>query len=190
VDFLYHAVSSIRSNRALDFWIWIFDHNGAAAMFSYTSELSLLSNARAVITADPENIKTILATKFTDFGKGPQFHKEWKDFLGDSIFTTDGKQWHDSRQMIRPIFTRDRVGDLDIIEEHVKKLIASVGEDGRKVRFDRLLSRFSLDTSTHFLFGRSVGSLDEETSSFGNAFDEVQRVQSLNVRAGYATKVH
>ena len=159
-------------------------------MFSYTSELTILSNARVVFTADPENIKAILATKFTDFGKGPQFHKEWKDFLGDSIFTTDGKQWHDSRQMIRPIFTRDRVGDLDIIEEHVKKLIALVGGDGRRVRFDRLLFRYTLDVSTHFLFGRSVESLDEETSSFGNAFDEVQRVQSLNSRAGYATEVH
>jgi hypothetical protein len=52
------------------------------------------------------------------------------------------------------------------------------------VRLDKLLSRFTLDASTHFLLGRRVGSLDEEINVFGDAFDEVQRIQSVSVRAG------
>ena len=142
-------------------------------------------NVRVIFTADPENIKAILATQFDDYGKGPNFHKEWQEFLGDSILTTDLKQWHDSRQMIRPIFTRDRVGDLDVIEKHVQKLMRLLGPgDGRVVRFDRLLSRFTLDASTDFLFGRSVDTLGNEDNMFGDAFDEVQRVQATNIRAG------
>lgn len=165
--------------------MWLFEHTGAAAMGSYTVELPLLLNARVILTADPENIKAILTTQFESFGKGPNFHAEWEEFLGDSIFTTDGRQWHDSRQMIRPIFTRERVGDLDIIEQHVQRLIAHFGPgDGRLVRMEKLLSRFTLDAATHFLFGRSVDSLDNEVNYFGDAFDEVQRVQGTNIRAG------
>ena len=179
------AVQSLRQNRVLAFWDWLFEHTGAADKGSYTVELKILANARVILTADPDNIKTILTTQFENYGKGPQFHLEWQDFLGDSIFTTDGKQWQSSRQMIRPIFTRDRVGDLDIVEDHVQRLISHLGPgDGRMVRLDKLLSRFSLDASTHFLFGRSVRSLDTEVNVFGDAFDEVQRVQSTNVRAG------
>jgi hypothetical protein len=33
-----------------------------------------LVRAKVVVTIDPENIKTILATKFNDFGKGDDFH--------------------------------------------------------------------------------------------------------------------
>jgi hypothetical protein len=29
------------------------------------------------MTVDPENIKAILATQFTDFGKGKEFHDGW-----------------------------------------------------------------------------------------------------------------
>ena len=38
------------------------------------------------VTDEPENIKAVLATQFGEFGKGPQFHEVWKDFLGESIF--------------------------------------------------------------------------------------------------------
>ena len=41
-------------------------------------------------------------------GKGEQFHLEWKDFLGDSIFTTDHQKWERSRKLIRPMFVRDK----------------------------------------------------------------------------------
>ena len=116
---------------------------------------------------------------------GEQFHSEWKDFLGDSIFTTDGHQWHDSRQLIRPMFIREKVADLPLIETHVHSLISLLGPgDGRMVTLNQLLHRFTLDASTHFLFGHSVGSLHAEQSEFAAAFDEVQRVQSLESRLG------
>ena len=30
------------------------------------------------MTLDPENIRAILASQFTDFGKGDDFHEAWK----------------------------------------------------------------------------------------------------------------
>ena len=148
---------------------------------------------RIVFTADPENIKAILATQFTDYGKGKPFHEEWKDFLGDSIFTTDLDQWHASRQLIRPQFIKDRVSDLDVFETHVQVLMEQItkagkrwdGSQGGELDVSDLFFRYTLDAATHFLLGRSVGSLELPEQEFAEAFAEVQRVQNIIARAGY-----
>jgi cytochrome P450 len=148
---------------------------------------------RCVFTADPENIKAILATQFTDYGKGQPFHEDWKDFLGDSIFTTDLDQWHSSRQLIRPLFIKDRVSDLDVFEQHVQVLMEKMketgtkdGKQGEEIDISDLFFRYTLDAATHFLLGRSVDSLSTPEQEFAEAFGEVQRVQNLIARAGYA----
>lgn len=82
--------------------------------------------SRCIFTADPENIKAILAAQFADYGKGESFHKDWYDFLGDSIFTTDSEKWHESRQLIRPQFIKTRVSDLAIFERHTGKLLEKI----------------------------------------------------------------
>lgn len=83
------------------------------------------------------------------------------------------------------MFVREKVADLPLIEIHVRKLISLMGSgDGSAVMLNKLLFRFSLDASTHFLFGHSVGSLDKKQSEFAAAFDEVQRVQALEGRLG------
>ena len=92
-DFLYQAVRRSINNTTLDWWVWMFEHTGAAARGSYTTEVRIMQNVRVIFTADPENIKAILTTQFADYGKGEPFHRDWKEFLGDSIFTTDGQQW-------------------------------------------------------------------------------------------------
>lgn len=81
------------------------------------------------------------------------------------------------------MFIRERVADLPLFETHVRKLI-SLMAGGQMVMLNKLLFRFSLDASTHFLFGHSVGSLDVEQSAFATAFDEVQRVQAFEGRLG------
>lgn len=152
---------------------------------------------RCVFTCDPENIKAILATQFTDYGKGKPFHEDWKDFLGDSIFTTDLDQWHDSRQLIRPQFIKDRVSDLEVFEEHVQVLIAEIrkggrrwdGKQGGEIDVSDLFFRYTLDAATHFLLGRSVGSLQRPEQEFAEAFGEVQRVQNIIARAGPLNKL-
>lgn len=82
------------------------------------------------------------------------------------------------------MFLREKVANLPLIEEHVQQLLTILGPgDGREVMFDKLMFRYALDASTHFLWGRSVGALlDKDGNSFMNAFDEVQRVQVLEGR--------
>lgn len=55
-------------------------------------------------------------------------------------------------------------------------------EGGHTVRLDDLFYRFALDAATDFLFGTSVGSLENSQAEFADAFAEVQRVQALIAR--------
>jgi cytochrome P450 len=157
---------------------------------------------RCIFTADPENIKAILATQFQDYGKGEPFHENWNDFLGDGIFASDNQPWHDSRQLLRPQFIKDRVSDLEVFEEHVQILMKAVANGGvegtpgiatdgvgrgREVDVSDLFFRYTLDAATHFLLGRSVGSLEVPRQDFAIAFGEVQRVQNIIARAGYVS---
>lgn len=141
---------------------------------NHTGETRIIGR-RMVMTADPENIKAILATQFADYGKGEQFHREWNEFLGDSIFATDGQLWHNSRQLLRPQFSRERISDLHCFESHLEtffKAIANGGvlngqdqyvdiEAGNGKPFDisDLFFRYSLDVATDFLLGMDVQSL-------------------------------
>jgi cytochrome P450 len=117
------------------------------------------------MTREPEHIKTILTTKFGEYGKGERFHHVWKPFLGDSIFTTDGQLWSDSRGLIRPMFVKDRVRDLDIFDRCANALISKLPASGRTVDVMDLFFRMTLDVTTDFLLGESVNSLDKWVSA-------------------------
>jgi cytochrome P450 len=179
---LYDALISALRNQVLEFWLQSFKTYGNPNN-PWTVEANIGSQ-RLLLTADPENIKAILATQFQDYGKGEQFNKDWHEFLGDSIFTTDGSIWHESRQLIRPQFIKDRLSDIDIFEKHVGKLMPMLGGQGQTVDVCDLFFRFTLDAATDFLLGRSVDSLVHEQTDFARAFNEVQHVQALIARSG------
>ena len=124
-------------------------------------ELSFFGTRRFLNSREPEHIKTVLTTKFADFGKGPDFHKIWAPFLGDSIFTTDGKAWQDSRALIRPMFITNRVRDLDIFQHWADLLLTKIPASGKTVNIMDLFYRMTLDATTDFLLGSGVNSLDK-----------------------------
>ncbi|KAI9781900.1 MAG: hypothetical protein M1816_002164 [Peltula sp. TS41687] len=178
IDFVYRAITTSFRHESLEMWQDLY-----ASARSHTVEVSL-GGERMVVTEDPENIKAILATQFQDFGKGEQFHRDWHEFLGDSIFTTDGEQWHESRQLIRPQFIKDRVSDLNTFERHVAKLLDRMGGQGQSVDVKALFFRYTLDAATDFLLGKSVDSLENPQVEFAESFPEVQRIQNLWGMAG------
>ena len=158
------------TNKSMELW-----RDGYFKRNSVTTVEANLTGIPIVFTSDPENIKALLATQFSDFGKGEPFHREWEPFLGDSIFATDGHQWHTSRQMLRPQFTRDRVSDLECFESHMNTLFRAManggalqGEDqpvdmeavnGRVMDIADLFYRYTLDVATDFLLGADLKSL-------------------------------
>lgn len=124
-------------------------------------EISFFGGTRFLMTREPEHVKTVLTSKFADFGKGKQFHDAWRPFLGDSIFTTDGKLWQDSRSLIRPMFMKDRIRDLEIFDTWAAKLISKLPPSGQTVDICDLFYRMTLDVTTDYLLGASVNSLDK-----------------------------
>ena len=181
IDIFIRSLRGSRTNTDYEFWDWLFNHSSNA--HSKTAETTL-ARQRFLFTADPENIKAILATQFADYGKGEPFHEDWKHFLGDSIFTTDGEMWHQSRQLLRPQFVKTRVSDLEIFETHVQRLMHLIPREGGEVDISALFYRFTLDAATDYLLGKSVDSLDNPNAEFVRAFAEVQKTQNEVSRSG------
>lgn len=138
MDLAYTSLAYTSQYRDLEFWALLYSKLPRGR--SRTVEMTIAAQ-RFIFTADPENIKAILAAQFEDYGKGEVFHKEWKDFLGDSIFTTDGEEWRNSRNLLRPQFVKTRVSDLDIFEKHLDVLISMMGGNGEVVDISELFYR-------------------------------------------------
>ena len=67
--------------------------------------------------------------------------------------------------MIRPFFSKDRISDFEIFHRHANQVVVKMKERfsrGIAVDAQDVLSRFTLDTTTEFLFGRDVESLVAE----------------------------
>lgn len=86
VDMLYEAIMSSRNDKVMEMWLRTFRKWGTNG--NYTAESGI--GMRVILTAEPENIKAILATQFKDYGKGEHFRRDWHAFLGNgkSNFTT------------------------------------------------------------------------------------------------------
>ncbi|KAI1765335.1 cytochrome P450 52A11 [Hypoxylon sp. FL1150] len=194
LDVILKQVSATMKHKNYEMFL-----NMVGGFPNHTAETRVVGR-RMVMTADPENIKAVLATQFADFGKGEKFHKEWNEFLGDSIFATDGQLWHDSRQLLRPQFSRERISDLHCFESHLETFFRAIanggvlnGQDqhvdieagnGKPFDISELLFRYTLDVATDFLLGMDVQSLTTPRQPFADAFNEVQRVQNIIARAG------
>lgn len=124
-------------------------------------EFSVTGQVRYILTREPEHVKAVLAAQFAAFGKGRRFHETWSPFLGDSIFTTDGQLWSDSRGLIRPMFVKEKVRDIEIFERWAQTLMSKIPTSGETVNVMDLFYRMTLDVTTDFLLGTSVDSLNK-----------------------------
>ena len=153
-----------------------------------TLELHILGN-KMFTTVEPEILKTIMATKFKDWNLPDRRKDAFVPLLGHGIFTTDGAAWHNSRDLLRPNFTRNQVGDLATFETHVNHLIQAIPRDGSTVDLQDLFFRLTLDSATEFLFGESTNSLAPGTtkasnSRFAEAFNHSQEAIGESSRTG------
>jgi cytochrome P450 len=151
-----------------------------------------------VLTYDPENIKSMLATNFKDYSLGLRY-VQFFPLLGDGIFTLSGEGWKHSRALLRPQFTREQVTQLDSLNVHVNQLLKIFKQKSREGFFDAqtLFHNLTLDTATEFLFGESVNSLDNEqrqirgdslsvsAADFADAFNYCLEVLTERTQAGW-----
>ncbi|KAI0197527.1 putative N-alkane-inducible cytochrome P450 [Astrocystis sublimbata] len=150
---------------------------------------------RFLSTCDPANVKALLATNFGDFSVGPRL-PVLGPLLGRGVFTLDDVPWQHSRALLRPAFTRSQIGDPGSLEEHVQKLFACLPSvEGTVVDLQPLFFNLTIDSSTDFLLGRSVGTQGSppgsEPARFSEAFDYAESVlQRRTELAGLAWLVY
>ncbi|TGO84493.1 hypothetical protein BPOR_0498g00030 [Botrytis porri] len=143
--------------------------------------------SRATLGAHPsstrhesENIKTILALSFGNFGKVKMKPEKGVGSLeAQGIFTADGKIWQRSRALIRPTFARTGISNSGALEKHVARFLELLPRDDSTVDLQPLTKNLFLDVSTEFPFGESVESQSPNTPfdarEFLDAFDMTMR---------------
>ncbi|KAL8765302.1 MAG: hypothetical protein Q9209_007577 [Squamulea sp. 1 TL-2023] len=132
-----------------------------------------------VFTIEPDNLKAMLATKFNDWNLPDRRKAAFDPLLGRGIFTSDGRPWQHSRELLRPNFVRNQVADLATFETHIEHLIQAIPQDGSTVDLRELFFRLTIDSATEFLFGESTnclapGASSDNAKEFANAFDRSQ----------------
>lgn len=74
--------------------------------------------------------------------------------------------------MLQPQFGRQQYNDLQIFQVHIDCLLDRISENSQCVDLQSLFFRLTLDTTTEYLFGRSIDSLGENQGSKGSNFAE------------------
>ncbi|KAF8160351.1 cytochrome P450 [Mycena galopus ATCC 62051] len=160
---------------------------------------------RAIFTAEPEHIKAILAAEFDKYWKGPNANRLGQSLLGFGVFNSDvasknctpkltlSDRFH--RTMSRPFFNRERISDFDLFDRHTHDALSHMSNrlaEGYAVDFQDCVSRFTLDSATEFLFGKSVDSISAglpypESAPIDNSAYFLRSIVML-ARAAFSTK--
>lgn len=203
IDAVRRGLQADREQRTPDYMNARFQ-----AMGRYTWKLSLLGTSN-IITAEPRNIQALLATQFDDFIMGTARRTNLKTALGRSIFAVDGQSWHRARETMRPIFNRDNISRLELLEKHVQTMLniietrdegLSIDGEGRAwsapVSLASLLPHLTMDSATELFLGQSTHSLEallvkqtrkqnitlHDANSFDHAFERMLAILGTRMR--------
>ncbi|KAJ5668847.1 hypothetical protein N7462_009917 [Penicillium macrosclerotiorum] len=132
-------------------------------------------------TIEPRNLEAMMSSQekgatlshpmIKNFGFGLR-RQIFFPLLGDGIFTQEGEPWKHSRKMLQPQFGKQQYNDLEIFQVHITNLLDRISEHSDRVDLQSLFFRLTLDTTTEYLFGRSVNSLTEKQGSKDSSFAE------------------
>ncbi|KAI7910832.1 cytochrome P450 52A2 [Pyricularia oryzae] len=172
-----------RRDEYLKFTHRSFAQSGAGRANPYTYEVNL-GGVRTIWTADPENIKAMLGSQFEDYGRGKAFQSRWHNLLGTGIFNADGREWHNSRHRLRPLFNRQRVSNLDSFERQIQIIINRHLGGGRTVDLKDVISRFALDAIGDYAMGFQVNALADRKNDFLDALERIKTIQNIKECAG------
>lgn len=185
IDILLKTIEADKQQRLPDYIVERFNKIGR-----YTWRASILGSSN-LVSADPRNIQAILATQFNDFKMSKIREKNFKLFLGRSIFTVDGNEWHAAREIIRPIFSRDNVSNLPLLERHVKAMFQCMPmKDGwtEEISLSELFPCLTIDSATELFLGKSPNSLEDRLAGrhggkdFHWAFETIERGLATRLR--------
>lgn len=168
LDTAWQSLQAARSHRLLETSRARFRQVG-------TRTFSMKVLGRSIVyTAEPENLKTIMATSFNDWALPRQRKEAFAPVIGHGIFTLDDAAWKHSREMLKPNFAKTQTSNLDMLGEHVDRLILAADQEMQArgtVDLGHLFFRLTTDSATELLFGEGTHFLENPRERFAEAFD-------------------
>ncbi|KAL7914427.1 cytochrome P450 [Trichoderma velutinum] len=135
------------------------------------------------VTDEPDNIRAIMSTNWSNFGKGDVARGVFGNMMGDAIFIIDGDIWHQTKDMLRPHVGVLRSNDLEITEMHVQNLFQHFNTSPAVEVYD-LIDRFQLDVTTEVYLGESASSLATNKQPFRQAMDTLFTINTTRILFG------
>ncbi|KAJ7446310.1 cytochrome P450 [Mycena latifolia] len=160
-----------------------------------------------ILTADPENFKTILSTEARASRKALSSEElctrdrcgnipssSSSSLLGDGLFAANGDMlslihtliiadvW---MEMTRPFFHRERVSDFDTFDLHAEKAMEQITarlREGHPVDIEDVILRYTLDDATSFLIATATAA--HPSNVFAEASHETQSASATRNRYG------
>ncbi|KAJ5522873.1 Cytochrome P450 E-class CYP52 [Penicillium frequentans] len=178
LDILKRQYDALPEQRLLLFQSQYFEKLGPNMTFN-------IFGKQGYITADPENIKSILSTHFEDWCLGSR-RRGLMPMLGKGIFTQDDREWMNSRRLLGIQFKNIHVQDCKVFDEHVTELIrkihGKIRPRGGLVDLQPFFFRLTLATTTALIFGEEVSHSTAMLDEFEKAFDYASYVSAIRLR--------
>lgn len=138
---------------------------------------------------DPMNVQAVLGASFSSFEVGSNRTTIIEQSIGPGILTIKGSAWQRARKLIQPGFHPRVIGRVNY-EKYAQKLIEQITANGAgPIDLQPLFHRYTLDTTSDLIFGRSINSLDlpngtAEAAEIEEAFTKIlNRVEDLCERS-------
>ncbi|KAJ6595533.1 cytochrome P450 monooxygenase CYP63 [Mycena vulgaris] len=125
-----------------------------------------------MITMDESVMKFVSSSGFSHFEKGILWHERIDKLLGTGLFNAEGDLWKTGRTTARPFFAKECISDFEIFERTsatTLDLISSRSRDNLPIDIQDLVSRFTLDSASEFLFGMKLDTLSQPLTVPGKA---------------------
>ncbi|KAI8615372.1 cytochrome P450 [Chytriomyces sp. MP71] len=166
---------SSRLDDIHELWKDTFEKNDNA-----TTILKLPLTPLWFMTNNPQIVEYVLKTNFEAFEKGPIFHGNMKDFLGNGIFNVDGDLWKSQRKNAAAMFNvknfKDFVNDVFSTEEHkLAAVLVKRSATREAVDLSEMFFHLTFDSFMQIAFGFQTDSLaSTDDAKIMKAFDSIQ----------------
>jgi hypothetical protein len=97
--------------------------------------------SRAIHSIEPENIKTVFATKANDWGNEQMRLPSGGPWVGRGFITADGPDYEESHRLLKPSFRRSIISELEPFEACLQELLDQIPKDGSVVDLQVLFSK-------------------------------------------------
>ncbi|KAG8842999.1 hypothetical protein FRB96_004480 [Tulasnella sp. 330] len=121
----------------------------------HTARMSLFGD-QLLVTRDPEVVRYVLSSGFSNFRRAQDSSMALYSFLGKGIFTMGNELARSILANARPFFARTRISDLKAVSKNCEKVISLFTEKAKRNEasdIQDVFERFTMDTGAEFLCG-------------------------------------